>query len=820
MLPPISFGQWVKNRRKALDLTQEALADRVGCAPETLRKVEADRRRPSQQLVELLAEQLGISAAEREVFLFLARSTGDEVPPPAPPSVKEQPLRAGSSLPTPLTPLIGRDEELRTLIELVQRPHVRLLTLTGTGGTGKTRLALQLASAMRDVFEDGLFFVTLASVSDPTLVIPSIARTLGIKEGGDEELVDNLKQFLQAQQLLLILDNFEHVAEAAPQLAELVMAAPRLKLVTTSRETLRLYGEYEFAVGPLSLPTLHPLPALPELEQCAAVTLFVQRAQAVRSSFALTAQNARAVAELCVRLDGLPLAIELAAARTKLFTPAVLLNRLQSRLDLLTDGARNVEGRHQTLRATIDWSYKLLTANEQLLFDRLSVFVGGSTLQAAEVVGADGAVVQADVFNLLEQLVAKSLVVVEEQGHEPWYRMLESLRAYGAERLAERGEQRACRLRHAQYYLQLVESAKSLGRKPQQIDLLDRLAVEYDNMRLALQWAVEQGEIELGMRMVSMLAWLWTMHGQYAEGLRLLDAVLASETELPLPVRALLLSSVSSLASNQHDFPLAARAAETSLQLWRTIQSPVGEAIGHLVAGRGLLKQQQWSGAAEHCTASVKLFQAGGDRASSAVALSSLIPALVGKGDFAAAQQAATERLQLSREYGDSWDVATAYFNLGLVACMEGRAEEALRAYRSGLALYHTLPSLMDMSECLDGLDGYAVALGDTVGAGLDATEEAVRRRQVALICTAVATHRAALDEIASAPPDYYMHNPLLATRRTKVMAQLRAPSAGDWAAAAVAGQQLTLEQCVAVAVQGEPVGHGKWVDSAALQQG
>ncbi len=375
-----------------------------------------------------------------------------------------QPIAAGqvsqSNLPAQLTPLIGRVQEVETACALLQRSDVRLLTLTGPGGVGKTRLGLQVVTDLLDVFADGVFFVPLVSLNNPDLVIPTIAQTLGLGEAGDRPLTEHLKAYLQDKHLLLLLDNFEQVVVAAPLLTELLESCPGLKALVTSREVLRVRGEHEFPVLPLALPDLSHLPGIEALSQYAAVALFLQRALAIKPDFQMTNTNARAIAEICARLDGLPLAIELAAARVKLLPPQKLLARLESRLQLLTRGARDMPERQQTLRNTIKWSYDLLDAEEQQLFRRLSVFVSGCTLEAAESVCnvADG--LPLNVLDGVTSLIDKSLLQqVEHPGDELRLIMLGTIREYGLECLAASGEEETTRSAHAEYYLALAEEA-------------------------------------------------------------------------------------------------------------------------------------------------------------------------------------------------------------------------------------------------------------------------------------------------------------------------------------------------------------------------
>ena len=405
MAEELSFGRWLKARRKALDVTQEALSERVGCAVDTLRRVEAERLRPSRELAERLAEQLALDEAETERFVQAARQVRSVTPAAASGSAPAPPHRR---LPVPLTPLIGRAAEVATVSRLLHQDTVRLLTLTGPGGIGKTRLALQVGGEVLHAFRDGVWFVDLAPLTDPEQVASAIAATLGVKDAGGQPVLERLTTFLQGKHLLLLLDNFEQLIAAAPIVADLLRAAPQLTVLVTSRVVLHLYGEHEYPVPPLTLPDPQQRVSLETVSQYEAVTLFIQRALAVKPDFHVTNETAPAVAEICVRLDGLPLAIELAAARIKLFAPQALLARLEQRLKTLTGGARDLPARHQTLRAALDWSYHLLTADEQHLFARLGVFVGGWTLEAVTAVCMDAGTVQDDVLDVLASLVEQS----------------------------------------------------------------------------------------------------------------------------------------------------------------------------------------------------------------------------------------------------------------------------------------------------------------------------------------------------------------------------------------------------------------------------
>ncbi|MDQ2998804.1 MAG: helix-turn-helix domain-containing protein, partial [Chloroflexota bacterium] len=549
-----SFASWLKQQRKARDLTQSDLAGLIGCALVTLQKIEEGRRRPSKQVAELLAHHLAIAPAARDAFLRRARA---------------EPLIARSTSstpvsrmypPTPPTALIGREHELAQICALLRTPAARLVTLTGPGGIGKTHLALQLAAQLLDDFPDGVYFVDLAPIRDPALVISAIAQTLGIKETGGQPLMVQLKHFLGGK-CLLLLDNFEQVLDAAPLVAELLTTAAQLKVLVTSREVLHVRGEKEAIVPPLALPERaddrpfdpvqdgrpttddQHVPARADtICQYAAVALFVERTQAVKADFVLTNATAGAVAEICVRLDGLPLAIELAAARVKLLAPAALLARLTSRLDLLTGGARDLPARQQTMRNTIAWSYELLSEVEQTLFRRLSVFVGGCTLAAAErVLRTEGRGLSEDridsvlrppssVLDGLAALVDKSLLrQSEDPGGAPRFVMLETIHEYALERLEASGEAERLHRNHAAYYQALGEHVWATEDGPQGGGAwVRRLQPEYDNFRSALAWSqTTAGDSEMALQLSSALDGLWSSFGVRHEAIAAMERSLS-----------------------------------------------------------------------------------------------------------------------------------------------------------------------------------------------------------------------------------------------------------------------------------------------------
>ena len=451
--------------------------------------------------------------------------------------------------------------------------------MTGPGGTGKTRLSLQVAAEVVEEFPDGAWFINLAPISDPTLVASAIAQTLRVTETAGTSLVESLQSALRNKSLLLLLDNFEQVLPAAPLVADLLAAAPGIKILVTSRASLGLYGEHDLHVPPLQLPDPKHLPSLDRLSQYEAVRLFIERAQAAKEDFAVTNENAPAVAEICVRLDGLPLAIELAAARVRLLPPRALLQRLSSRLKLLTGGGRNLPARQQTLRGAIDWSYSLLNPAEQTLFARLAVFVGGRTVDAVEAICNAAGDLPIDPLDGVGSLLDKSLLRQEEgPDGEARLVMLETIHEYARERLDVSGEGAALRRQHLAYFLALAEQAEPELRGAAQVAWLHRLETEHENLRAALQWALGTGEAELAVRLASALAWFWEQRSYLSEGRQWLATALALPHAVAPAVRAKALVGAGLLAFRQGDYAHATSLSEASLARYRELGDQQGMA--------------------------------------------------------------------------------------------------------------------------------------------------------------------------------------------------------------------------------------------------
>jgi predicted ATPase/class 3 adenylate cyclase len=493
-----------------------------------------------------------------------------------------------NNLPIEPTPFIGRAREVAALARLLARAEVRLVTLTGPGGVGKTRLALQVAAEVSDGYADGVFVVPLAPVTDPEQVLEAIAQVLAIPDVSAPSLLGQVQRALKAKHLLLVLDNFEQVAAAALMVAELLAACPALKILVTSRVALHVRAEHEFAVPPLALPDLKRPPDLVTLSQYEAVALFIERAQAVKADFQVTNATALAVAQICARLDGLPLAIELAAARAKYYAPPMLLARLEQGLSVLSGGARDLPARQQTLRAAMAWSYQLLAPQEQLLFRRLSVFVDGWDWQAAEQVSRAAGGLSGDILEGLESLVDKSLLRQEGQGEEePRWLMLQTLREFGLEVLAGAGETEVTRQAHAAYYLRLAEEAAPHLRGSEQARWLALLEQEHENLRAALSFLLEQAQRQAGtpqgqepaeraLRLCAALHLFWEMRGYNLEGQAYLEQALAVRSGMRAAVQAQVLLDAAAMAVSVDDFERAETLGGEGLSLYRELGDHVG----------------------------------------------------------------------------------------------------------------------------------------------------------------------------------------------------------------------------------------------------
>jgi len=617
-----------------------------------------------------------------------------------------------ANLPIPRTGFIGRDHELSAVKELLLRDEVRLVTLSGPGGIGKTRLALQVAAELAGSFPSGVCFIPLAGVTDHALISAIIAQSLGIKEASRQVTIANLKDYLHDLHtgLLLFFDNFEHLLSAAPAVAELISIAPRLKLLVTSRARLHVYGEHEYQVPPLALPDLRIPMAVEELSTNPTVALFLERARAVKPSFELTDENALAVAIICTRLDGLPLAVELAAARIKLLSPAQMLARLESRLHLLTGGAKDLPLRQQTLRGTMDWSHDLLSPAEQSLFRRISVFHGGCTLEGIEAVCNTKQDLELDVLEGLESLVNKSLVQhVDLAGGESRFVLLETVREYAAERLADRGEETATRRAHAAYCLVLAEETASYTADPSRTEWANTFDVDHDNFRAALEWLTETGNAEWGLRLAAALFQFWDMREYLTEGRDRLAKLLeldAASARTNIRARALFAAGV--LATEQADYAAASSLTGESLDIARELNDERGVAIalnalaviardrGDLISARSLFDE------------SLAAWRAIGDPVVVARSLSNLANVVKLQGNYPFARSLYEESRSIFRALGDKTGTAWALNYEGDIARGQGEQETAQTLYQQSLDLFRELDDKWGIAGCLVDLGDLA----------------------------------------------------------------------------------------------------------------
>lgn len=618
-----------------------------------------------------------------------------------------------NNLPHQMTSFIGRQAELAELKRLLNEK--RLLTLTGPGGSGKTRLALQAATEMVDQFRNGVFFVALAPLTDANLVASTIAQPLGIKETAGRSIADSLQEYLRSKSLLLILDNFEQVIGAASLVAQLLTACRELKIIITSREALRIGGEHEYPVPPLPLPDLAQVESFESISQSTAVELFIQRAKAVKPDFQLTRESIPAVAEICHRLDGLPLAIELAAARIKMFPPRAMLDRLQNRLEFLSGGGRDLPARQQTLRNAIVWSYDLLNEHEQRLFRRVAVFTGGCMLDAVEAL-AENPLDRVSIVGELGSLLDKSLLRQIDDPHgEPRFVMLELLREFGLEQLKSSGEHDQIRLWHAKFFLSLAEQAESKLESAEQLEWVNRMEQEHANLRAALQWTMRREEAaEICLRLASTLGLFWEVRGYFSEGRERLSAVLnTGASQEQTLARAQLLARAAELAYRQSDYPATISFAEESLEISRMIGDRRGAASALIKLGNAVTEAGDYQAASGYLEEALEIWRALDDRHGTARVLISLGWAALRSGDYPLAESRLEEALSISRELGDTRSIGFELSGLGEVALRQGDYHKATQLLEESLELRRQLGNKWGVGVSLGTLGWVAICEGD-----------------------------------------------------------------------------------------------------------
>ena len=700
-------NEHLKAQRLRKNWTQVYVATMIGTSDVEVSRWETGVTEPSLYFRERLCELFGTTP---EDLGFVSS------PEPEP---EERIAGLSPHLPLPLTSLIGRGQEMAAICALLRQAKVRLLTLTGTGGVGKTRLALEVAHEMQQDFTHGVCFVELAPIQDAALVPPTIARVLHVQSIGAQAPLDHLKAALRTRHLLLVLDNFEHVLQTAPLLVELLAACPRLKLLVTSREVLHVRGERLFPVQPLPLPDPLQLVDSKVVTPSGAVALFVERARELIPTFEYTQEQAPLIAEVCRRVDGLPLAIELAVARLKLFPLPVLLERLEHRLAVLTGGPQDLPARQQTLRNTLQWSYELLSEEEQRLFRLLSVFVGGCTLEAVEALYGMPGGGAAAVFDAVASLLDKHLLYQMAQGkQELRLLMLETIREYGWECLSACGEVEQTRRMHAEYYLHLAEEAETHQFGPEQERWFDRLEREYDNLRTALRWAVQQGEAGQGMEMALRLA--GTLHEcgmvrwYVNEERPLLEQALADSQEVPVLIRARALQGAAWLATLQDDGVQAEAWYQESLELFREAGERRGMALSLFWLGwLAVMMRKDEVAACSLLEESLGLAREVGDKRTLAYVLFALGTMALDQADYSKARSLQEESLALRRELGNKQLIAWSLRALGRVLFAQGDDARAYALVEESLALCREIQDKISSAYALDLLGRFAFARGD-----------------------------------------------------------------------------------------------------------
>jgi predicted ATPase/transcriptional regulator with XRE-family HTH domain len=709
-----SFGKWVKRRRKALDMTQQELAKRVGCSLATIIKIEADERRPSRQVAELLARRLDLPPDQHDLFLKIARqekgtsSLASLIPPP---STQQTPIvtQPKSNLPAPLTALVGREHEVALITRQLLDPDCRLLTLTGPGGVGKTRLALEAARQVPEAFPQGVYFVPLAGATSSEFILPAVAEAVGFSDAAGEKPQTQLFNFLRGKCLLLVLDNLEHLLEGVEILSDLLQQNAAVKILATSREPLSLRIEWSVAIQGLPIPS-HL--RVEDLDSNSAVALFLQRARQAKFDFTINEQDLPHVERICGLVEGLPLGLEIAASWVRILSCREIAREIENSLDFLTISARDMPQRHHSMRAVFDYSWMLLAGEEQQALMKLSVFKGGFTREAAgQVAGAT--------LQLLTALVDKSLV---RQGANGRYELHELVRQYAQEQLTHSGTLAKTRDAHLQFFLVFAEESRSRLRGSSQTEWLNRLEEEHDNLRAALEWSLryeqaqeisEQREaaVQASFKFAGALYIFWRLHNHWSEGRAWLERVLRQPArQAATRERSRALNALVLLSAEQADLKKARQLAEQNLDLARELREPHILARAHHARGMVLWKQKDLAGAHEACEIAAELFRGLGNRTALAASLQSLGRIALNGNKLDVAQAYLEQSEKIFQEYSNTIELNSVLSDLGLLAYLRNdypaarsyleRSLKHFRAAGSISGIEMSLNRLGDVARC------------------------------------------------------------------------------------------------------------------------
>ena len=718
MQEDISFGKWVRQRRHILDLTQQELADLVGCARITLRRIESGTLKPSKELAQILLEKLSAPLNERERWLKFARGVSG-FPGSLIDSSVSKPI---TNLPALLTTFIGREKEQTEIINLLY--NNRLVTLAGAGGIGKTRISQQVGGKVLNDYPDGIWFIALDSLSDPGLVLSTLAAVFGIRESSsDRPLFERLTYFLRTKTALLILDNCEHLLDTCAHVAEKILhAASSVRILATSREALSISGEVTYWVQPLGLPDMEHLEPIASLSKYEAMELFIDRATTAISTFRVTIDSAPALTQICHHLDGIPLAIELAAAKLRVLSLEQINKRLDDRFRLLTGGSRTAPPQHQTLQAAIDWSYELLLPTEQTLFQRLAVFSNGWTLESAESICSDIDVQPEEVLELLTQLINKSLINKAEGIGETRYRMLETIREYALQKLDYSGEMRTTYFRHMMFFAKLVDQAERNFKGPDQVAWYSRLDNELDNLRVALTWLEGLENSEVRLRFAAGLWRYWKSRGHISEGRGHLRRVLENVPAGPArqtSAYARALTAAGSLAYYEGDLSYSDQSRKEALTIFRNLDDKVGIADCLIGLGNTAISQGNYVSARGFYEEGLLIRRDLGDKWGIARLLGNLGLLAYLQMDYTQARSLHFESLTLFRELRDEEGVANELVNLGDVVRHQGELSIAHSYYQESATISEKLKDQWGLGYALMGTADVALAQSDFSTASL-----------------------------------------------------------------------------------------------------